>query len=219
MIATRARALVLRCDDGVALPLPVGRWLREAVPEEHQVLAMAVPPVLDVGCGPGRHTLALARRGVAVLGLDPAPTAVWLGRSRGASILQRSVFGRVPCPGRWGSALLLDGNVGIGGDPVALLRRVGSLVRPGGLLLVELEPPGTGLRLLRARIEALEETGPWFPWAVVGSDRIGGLAAEAGMEVERRWSARGRWFASLRVHRRAAVALAGGPARFGEASG
>ena len=96
MIATRPRTSVLRCDDGVALPLPVGRWVREAVPEEHQVLAMAVPPVLDVGCGPGRHTLALAGRGIAVLGLDPAPTAVRLGRSRGASILQRSVFGRVP---------------------------------------------------------------------------------------------------------------------------
>src|SRR6266508_3031645 len=199
MIATRARTSVLRCDDGVALPLPVGRWLREAVHEDHQALAMAIPPVLDVGCGPGRHTLALARRGIAVLGLDPAPTAVRLGRSRGASILQRSVFGRVPCPGRWGSALLLDGNVGIGGDPVALLRRVGCLVRPGGLLLLEPSPPGTGLRVLRARIEALHETSPWFPWALVGSDRIAGLAVQAGLKVERRWSSGGRWFASLRV--------------------
>src|SRR5439155_215625 len=98
MIATRPPTSVLRCDDGVALPLPVGRWLRDAVPEEHQVLELAVPPVLDVGCGPGRHTLALARRGIAVLGLDPAPTAVRLGRSRGASILQRPGFGRAPGP-------------------------------------------------------------------------------------------------------------------------
>jgi SAM-dependent methyltransferase len=36
--------------------------------------------VLDVGCGPGRHALALARRGMAVLGVDASDSFVALAR-------------------------------------------------------------------------------------------------------------------------------------------
>ena len=43
------------------------------------VEALALEPgmrVLDVGCGPGRHSLALARRGIAVVGVDHSPEFV-----------------------------------------------------------------------------------------------------------------------------------------------
>jgi len=46
--------------------------------------------------------------------------------------------------GRWAHVLLADGNVGIGGDVVALLRRCAELVRPGGTVVVEVERPGAG---------------------------------------------------------------------------
>src|SRR5437016_14512065 len=36
--------------------------------------------VLDVGCGPGRHSLALARRGFTVVGVDISETFVRLAR-------------------------------------------------------------------------------------------------------------------------------------------
>jgi SAM-dependent methyltransferase len=36
--------------------------------------------VLDVGCGPGRHSLALARRGIEVLGIDLSPDFIALAR-------------------------------------------------------------------------------------------------------------------------------------------
>jgi SAM-dependent methyltransferase len=36
--------------------------------------------VLDVGCGPGRHSLALARRGIDVLGIDLSPDFIALAR-------------------------------------------------------------------------------------------------------------------------------------------
>ena len=64
------------------------------------------------------------------------------------------MFGDVPCAGRWRTALLLDGNVGIGGAPVALLRRTRELLAPGGAALVELDPPGAPTVRTRVRIEA-----------------------------------------------------------------
>src|SRR6266487_1898037 len=43
---------------------------------EFLVDALSLAPddrVLDVGCGPGRHALALARRGIDVVGVDRSP--------------------------------------------------------------------------------------------------------------------------------------------------
>src|SRR5215216_5046549 len=66
------------------------------------------------------------------LGLDLSPVAVRLARARGAEAIMRSVFADVPRDGTWRTALLLDGNIGIGGAPEALLARARALVAPGG---------------------------------------------------------------------------------------
>ena len=41
--------------------------------------------VLDLGCGHGRHALELARRGVAVVGLDYSEPALALARANAAA--------------------------------------------------------------------------------------------------------------------------------------
>lgn len=188
---------LLRCADGYTTRLPMDRWLGDPNPEEQVLLAAARPPVLDVGCGPGRHVVSLLGRGIPALGIDPAPSAVALARSRGATVLQRSVFDPLPRPGGWGTALLLDGNVGIGGDPDRLLRRVRSLLRPDGRILIEVEPPGIGIRRTLARLETDEGTGPWFGWARVGAGAVPWLARESGLVMQELREVVGRWFAWL----------------------
>ncbi len=185
----------LRSDCGAVLPLHVERWFAEPSPAERDLLAMAHAPILDVGCGPARHTLALLASGVAALGVDVSPGAVRAARRRGAPVLLRSVFDPLPDEGSWGSALLLDGNVGIGGDPVALMARIGRLLRPGGRALVEVERPGTPTGSLRVRFEGSGQR--WFPWARVGADRLGELARAAGLAFGSIWTAEGRWFGRL----------------------
>ena len=122
------------------LDLPVRRWFLPADPAEHPALDRATGPALDIGCGPGRHLIALAERGVFALGIDISPNMLDAARARGANVLERSVFDRVPGASRWRTALLLDGNIGIGGDPVALLSRVTELLAPDGRIIVEIEP-------------------------------------------------------------------------------
>jgi len=173
------------------------RWLAQPAPEEEAVLDLAEGPVLDVGCGPGRHVMALAGRGVMALGIDITPSAVRLARRRGALVLERSVFDHVPGKGRWGSALLLDGNVGIGGDAYALLARLATLLRPGGRVLAELDAPSAPRHQATVRLEHRGRPGPWFPWAWVSVDRLPKMAEAAGMVVVDVWSSGDRWFARL----------------------
>src|SRR5579875_2390298 len=102
--------------DGHATPLNAGQWLGE-LPGDRSLLHRCRGPVLDIGAGPGRLTVALAERGIPALAIDLTPQAVALARSCGALALQRDVFGHLPGTGRWVNVLLADGNIGIGGDP------------------------------------------------------------------------------------------------------
>lgn len=191
--APRLRA---RRPDGTALRLALDRWLGPLT-SDAAVLDRATAPVLDVGCGPGRHVLALARRGRLALGVDVAPAAVRVARMRGAAAIEGSVFDGVPGAGTWGSALLLDGNIGIGGAPEALLARLGELLRPGGEVLVELAPPGVAVTSERIRLELGGLHSRPFAWAYVGADAIAAPARAAGFAVAESWRDERRWFARL----------------------
>lgn len=156
-----------------------------------------IPPVIDVGCGPGRHVIALSRRGVSAVGLDVTPFVVRLARSRGARVISGSIFESVPGEGIWATALLLDGNIGIGGNPDALLRRLAALVRPGGRLLVELHPTAGATAIDRVRMTCGTSTGPWFRWASVGVDSIDSLARDIGLHLAATWFDGQRCFAQI----------------------
>jgi SAM-dependent methyltransferase len=154
--------------------------------------------VLDVGCGPGRFPAALAATGRPALGIDTSAIAVAEARDRGAPVLRRSVFDPLPGEGRWGAVLLIDGNVGIGGDPVALLARTARLLRPGGTVVAEVDPRGRPSEALTVRIEAPGVSpGAWFPWATVGVDGIAAVAAAAGLHVASLDNRGRRWFATV----------------------
>jgi hypothetical protein len=183
--------------DGSRTPLHVDDWLQFR-PGDASIVDRCSGPTLDVGSGPGRLTVALAERGIPTLGIDVTPCAVHIARASGALTLLRDVFGRVPGTGRWMTVLLADGNIGIGGDPVALLRRVTELLTPLGQALVELRPPGTALCSEQVRLRHDGRASAWFPWAYVGTDQIAEIALGAGLSAAETWAADGRWFASLR---------------------
>ncbi len=187
----------LRVEDGRILALDVRRWMAATDPVDEKLLDRARGPVLDVGCGPGRHVRALHTRGVTALGLDISPTAVALARRHGIPVMRRSVFEALPGHGRWRTALLLDGSVGIGGDPVALLRRVREILHPRGRVLVEVEPSHVPTESMVVRIETHLRESPWFPWARVSVEGVDDLAAESGLVPAETWEDGGRWFSAL----------------------
>lgn len=179
----------LLSSNGTRRPLPLARWIGEHDAADESMLARCRGATLDIGCGPGRLTAALTRRGVLALGIDVSPVAVAMTRRRGALALRRDVFGAVPGENRWGHLLLADGNISIGGDPLHLLRRCRDLLSPSGTLLVDLEPPGSGLLIEDVRLEQSGRRSDAFRWCWLAVDSLTPRAAAAGLTVRAAWPA------------------------------
>lgn len=185
---------------GTAREHDAARWTSPVDAADHSALARCAGLTLDVGCGPGRVVGALARRGIPVLGIDLAPAAVRLARRSGAAALLRSVFDPVPGEGRWRHLLLLDGNVGIGGCPDALLARARQLLAGGGEAVVEADSEDQVDARGTARLEDIRGVaGPSQPWAVVGRVALDGYALRAGLTLTAGWTVQGRSFAAYRA--------------------
>jgi SAM-dependent methyltransferase len=183
--------------DGREVRLPVRRWAGGITAGDRFLLAHCEGPTIDLGCGPGRLTAELTRRGVRTLGVDVSGEAVEAATARCAPVLRADLFGPLPGEGHWRTALLADGNVGIGGAPAALLRRVRGLVTPGGRVVFDCASPGTGVRVRVVHLRAGGLTSEPFPWAEVGVDALGSLAADAGLVLAGASHWRGRWVATL----------------------
>ena len=194
----RPGGLQLQALDGRCIRLDVPRYLAGCDAADLSVLDRCIAPVLDLGCGPGRIAGALTDRGLAALGVDIAPTAIQLARERGAAALVRDLFDRVPGEGRWPTALVLDGNIGIGGDVDRLLGRLGAILSADGRAIIETAPEVDRDERLAVRFSRDGVvSGPEFSWAVIGAQKLAVRAAPAGMTVLDQWSIQGRCFVEL----------------------
>jgi SAM-dependent methyltransferase len=100
--------------------------------------------VLDVGCGPGRHALALARRGIEVTGVDLSPDFVALACEASAAEGLPARFAvldvrHLAFDGEFDAAVCLcQGGFGLlgGQDETQVFGRIVRAIRPGGGLAV-----------------------------------------------------------------------------------
>ncbi|WP_420366489.1 methyltransferase domain-containing protein [Curtobacterium sp. L3-7] len=183
---------------GVGITMDVGRWSAAADRVDRSLLDDVDGPVIDIGCGPGRMLVAARTLGIPALGVDVSAEAVAIARRSGGRAIQGSVFDPVPDEGRWDTALVLDGNIGIGGDPAALLARCRDIVRAGGRVVVETHTDPTADRTYRARVVDTDgHESAEFPWAEVGLDALHRHAADGGLVARQSWTVAGRSFCEL----------------------
>jgi SAM-dependent methyltransferase len=197
--------LALADDRGGRIVMDVRRWLAPPDRGDLSVLQRCVGPVLDIGSGPGRLVTALTARGEHALGVDIAAGAVAHSLRHGGPALRASVFDPLPHEGTWGTAMLIDGNIGIGGDVLSLLRRTREVIRADGRILIETTGSPYQDDVLQTRFaigEQGQQLGPWFAWAVIGVRALRARAVQAGCQVAGEWSVEGRSFTELRPVRR-----------------
>jgi SAM-dependent methyltransferase len=121
---------------------PGHRALVERVAGELADVVAPPGPVADLGCGPGAHALALARRGYDVAGVDGSPRMVEVARARAARDQAGVTFGVHDV-----SAPLGFADASLGGvlailvvqhlpHPAAFIAEIRRCLRPGGYLLI-----------------------------------------------------------------------------------
>jgi len=121
---------------------PEQRELVRRIADELANVVAPPGPVADLGCGPGAHGLALARRGYDVVGVDGSPRMVEVARTRAARDKVDATFDvhDVSAPLRFADASL-------GGvlailvvqhlpHPAAFIAEIRRCLRPGGHLLI-----------------------------------------------------------------------------------
>ncbi len=196
--AYRRHALTVWTAEGVD-PLRVDDllWRGPADDVDRLVLARCEPPVLDVGCGPGRMVVALTEGGRSALGVDVSAAAVQVSLRRGGPALRRDLSDWLPGEGRWGTVLLMDSNVGIGGDVDALLRRCSELLTPGGLMVCETDPQSLVDETHDVRLDAGGLTAT-MRWARIGAEALARRASRLNLLMTERWQLDGRAFVAFR---------------------
>lgn len=127
--------------------------------------------VLDAGCGTGRVTVELARRGIEVVGVDADPAMLAAARAKAPTLRWVDADLAEPLELAGGSfdLVLLAGNVMIFLEPGTegrVLDNLAGLLVPGGLLVA-------GFSLLPDRL---------------GLDRYDRLAESAGLGLRDRWA-------------------------------
>lgn len=176
----------------------VDRFTASADDVDVTLLHRTTGSVLDLGCGPGRMVRAAMDAGRHALGIDVSASAIHMARADGLPVLQASVFDALPREGTWTTVLLLDGNLGIGGDVAALLRRAAALVAPNGRIVVEAHRRRTHRREFDAVL--VDDDGAAsdpFPWAEMGADPLVTTARSVGLRVRDRWTVAGRTFVEI----------------------
>ena len=187
--------------DGSRFPLALNEWCAPAdAVDRHALMRLAehLPPratIIDLACGPGRHAAYLAGLGMQVLGVDLAPAALARAGSGRVAVLRSDILGPLPGGNAWDAALLLDGNVGIGGEPHRLLRRAFELLSVAGRLLVEVDSGVSDRRTLQLHHGQRSSTP--FAWARVTSRNLAKPARDAGLGVLETWRDGHRAFAVL----------------------
>jgi SAM-dependent methyltransferase len=121
---------------------PTHRALVERTADRLARVVTPPGPVADLGCGPGAHALALARRGYEVVGVDGSPRMVEVARARAArdGIDVRFDVHDVGTPLRFSDASL-GGVLAILvlqhlAQPASFVAEIRRCLRPGGHLLL-----------------------------------------------------------------------------------
>ena len=142
--------------------------------------------VLDVGCGDGFHLDLLRKHGPQgwqLHGVDTDSRAVAAARRRGLAVEECPVERSALEPSSIDFALCIQ-TIEHVGDPVAILRAIGGLLKPGGRLYLITDNTGSpDFKITKGR----HWGGYHFPrhWNLFNKTSMRKLATAAGLEVEK----------------------------------
>jgi SAM-dependent methyltransferase len=174
---------------------------------EKQAMKYVRGRVLDIGCGAGRHSLYLQKRGFDVLGIDNSPGAVEVCRMRGLRktrvLSVTEITSRV---GKFDTILMFGNNFGLFGSFKRarwLLRRFHKLTSAQARIIAESRDPyqtnlpehldyhrqnrknGRMSGQIRIRVRYKHYATPWFDYLMVSQAEMKKILRGTGWMVKR----------------------------------
>jgi SAM-dependent methyltransferase len=153
---------IVERDDGYIQALPVSGYFsnyQDWSPSHKKAMRYVRGRVLDIGCGAGRHSLYLQRKGFDVLGIDVSPYAIKTCKLRGlkkARVLSVTQVG--PGLGIFDTLLMMGNNFGLFGNFKRarwLLRRFHKITSEKGRIIAEARDP------YKTKAQQEEEQNAW----------------------------------------------------------
>lgn len=164
--------------------------------------------VLDIGCGGGRWSLYLQKKGHDVVAIDNSSLAIKVSKERGVRDARiKSITDVDSSFGNFDTILMIGNNFGLFGRPKrakVLLERFYNLTNPGARIIAEsldiYKPPvdpvhrqyhlrnrrrGQMAGQVRMRIRYLTYTSPWFDYLLVSPKEMIRILLGTGWKVER----------------------------------
>lgn len=174
---------------------------------ERQAIASAVGRVLDIGCGAGRHSLYLQRKGFDVTAIDNSPGAIEVCRLRG---LKKAIVRPIAdvdefAPDSFDTLLMLGNNFGLFGDPQNARLILGELSRitsreaqiiAGARNPYQTDDPehleyhefnrrrGRMPGQIRMRVRYGRTVGAWFDYLFVSPEEMEEIVAETDWKIK-----------------------------------
>ncbi len=170
---------------------PVGRLVDRL--EKHAVLGLvgerAEGLALDLSCGTGHYALALAERGLRVVGVDVSAPMLRVARAKGAQAklnmrwLQADASALPFRPGVFELATMILGLEFVA-EPGRALREAHRVLRPGGRLVAAILNR-SGLWTLWRRLERRFVRSMWREARFLNADELGDLLRARGFPAQR----------------------------------
>jgi len=175
---------------------------------ERQAARYVKGRVLDIGCGGGRWSLYLQKKGHDVLGIDNSPLAVKVCKLRGLRNARVKSITEVDSRlGRFDTILMIGNNFGLFGGPnraQQLLKRFYNITSPDARIIAEsvdiykrpLDPVHRRYHLrnrrrgrmagqVRIRIRYTTFATPWFDYLLVSKLEMMGILRGTGWKIRR----------------------------------
>ena len=175
---------------------------------ERQAARYVKGRVLDIGCGGGRWSLYLQKKGHDVLGIDNSPLAVKVCKLRGLRNARVKSITEVDSRlGRFDTILMIGNNFGLFGRPKRtqqLLKRFYNITSPDARIIAEtvdiykrpLDPVhrryhlrnrrrGQMPGLVRIRIRYRKYPTPWFDYLLVSKSEMKRILRGTGWMIKR----------------------------------
>lgn len=176
--------------------------------DQKKVMASIRGRVLDVGCGAGRHSLYLQKKGLKVTGIDNSPLAIKICKLRGiknALIRPIEEINKFK-PGSFDNIIMMGNNFGLMGSyrkAKLLLKKFYYITSKNALIIAECKDPyktndpvhlsyhkynkkrGRLAGQLRIRVRYEKFIGKWFDYLFVSKGGIKEILKNTGWRIKK----------------------------------